>query len=352
MEKRRSKTLCFLSFLIFAGAAFLAFNHSASGQSPSVYREKHFSNLRQITSTGKNAEAYFSFDGKKLIFQATRDGFGCDQIFTMNTDGTEVRRVSTGKGQTTCGYFFPDGKRLLYSSTHLSGPDCPPAPARERRFIWPLHPFEIFTANFDGTDLQQLTSTGEYNAEATVSREGRIVFTSLRNEDLDIYTMNRDGSGIRRLTHEKGYDGGPFFSPDGKKIVYRAYYPKGKELEEYEENLKKKQIAGGRLELFVMNSDGSDQKQITDNGATNFAPFFHPDGREIIFASNLHQPGGRSFNLYRININGTGLDQVTYHSGFDSFPMFSPDGKQLVFISNRNAKSPGEFNIFLADWVP
>jgi TolB protein len=248
---------------------------------------------------------------------------------------------------------FPDGKRILYSSTHHINPDFPPARPKEKRFIWPLHPFEIFTAKKDGSDLKALTSTESYNAEATVSRDGKIVFTSLREGDLDIYTTNQDGSNVKRLTHQKGYDGGPFFSADGKMIVYRAYHPKDKkELEEYEGNLAKRQIVGGRLELFVMNSDGSNQKQITDNGASNFCPFFHPSGKQIIFSSNLHQPGGREFNLYSIHVDGTGLERITFHSGFDSFPMFSPDGKRLVFVSNRNAKHPGEFNIFLADWIP
>ena len=325
----------------------------SEGQNLHLPQEKQLANLRQLTFEGKNAEAYFSFDGKKFIFQSTRNGFQCDQIFIMNEDGSNIQLVSTGKGQTTCGYFLPDGKRILYSSTHHINPDCPPARPREKRFIWPLHPFEIFTAKKDGSDLKALTSTESYNAEATVSRDGKIVFTSFREGDLDIYTTNQDGSNVKRLTHQKGYDGGPFFSADGKMIVYRAYHPKDKkELEEYEGNLAKRQIVGGRLELFVMNSDGSNQKQITDNGASNFCPFFHPSGKQIIFSSNLHQPEGREFNLYSIHVDGTGLERITFHSGFDSFPMFSPDGKRLVFVSNRNAKHPGEFNIFLADWIP
>jgi len=328
-------------------------NQKAEGNSTLLPQEKHLRNIRQLTFGGKNAEAYFSFDGKKLIFQSTRNGFQCDQIFTMNLDGGDLRLVSTGKGQTTCAYFFPDGHRILYSSTHHINPDCPPARPRERRFIWPLHPYEILTAKMDGSDLKRLTFTESYNAEATVSKEGKIVFTSLREGDLDIYTMNPDGSDLKRLTHQKGYDGGPFFSADGKMIVYRAYHPKDKkELEEYEENLAKRQVVGGRLELFVMDSDGSNQKQITDNGASNFCPFFHPERKQIIFSSNLHQPEGREFNLYLINLDGTGLERITFHPGFDSFPMFSPDGKRLVFVSNRNAKHPGEFNIFLADWIP
>ncbi len=316
-------------------------------------QEKRLTNIRQLTFGGKNAEAYFSFDGRKLIFQSTREGFQCDQIFIMNVDGRDVRRVSTGKGKTTCAYFFPGDQEFLYSSTHLSSPDCPPVPPRGKRFIWPLHPFEIFTAKTDGRDLKQLTSTGDYNAEATVSKDGKIVFTSLREGDLDIYTMNQDGSGIRRLTYQKGYDGGPFFSSDGKMIVYRAYHPKNSsDLEEYEASLSKRQVVGGTLELFVMNSDGSNQRQITNHGASNFCPFFHPSGKQIIFSSNLHQPQGRGFSLYLIHVNGTGLERITFHPGFDAFPMFSPDGKKLVFISNRNARQPGEFNIFIADWVP
>ena len=332
---------------------FLVLDLKAKEASPLSGEEKHLANIRQLTSGGKNAEAYFSFDGRKLIYQATREGFQCDQIFTVNDDGSQIRLVSTGKGQTTCAYFFPDGERILYSSTHHIRSDCPPVPPRGKRFIWPLHPYEIFSSKSDGSNLKPLTFTGDYNAEATVSKDGKIVFTSLREGDLDIYTMNSDGSGVKRLTHQKGYDGGPFFSSDGKMIVYRAYHPKDvNELKEYEENLAKSQVVGGRLELRVMKSDGSDQKQVTNNGASNFCPFFHPNGRQIIFSSNLHQPEGREFNLYLINVDGTGQERITFHSGFDSFPMFSPDGKRLVFISNRNAKHPGEFNIFLADWIP
>jgi len=354
MKKYRTKKVFEIVLLtIILAGVFMSSVAETESSSLLLPQEKHLRNVRQLTFGGKNAEAYFSFDGTKLIFQATRDGFQCDQIFLMDIEKNDIRLVSTGKGQTTCSYFYPDGRRILYSSTHHIQPGCPPPPPREKRYVWPLHPYEIFTAKTDGSDLKQLTFTGDYNAEATVSGDGRIVFTSVREGDLDIYTMNPDGSGIKRLTHEKGYDGGPFFSADGKRIVYRAYHPKEKqELEEYEKNLAIRQIAGGRLELFVMKSDGSDKKQVTNNGAANFCPFFHPDGKQIIFSSNLHRPDGREFNLYVVNVDGTGFERVTFHPGFDSFPMFSPDGKRLVFISNRNAKEPGEFNIFLADWVP
>jgi Tol biopolymer transport system component len=338
---------------LVTGAALFFFAPGTESNSLLLPQEKHLKNVRQLTLGGKYAEAYFSFDGTKLVFQATRDGFQCDQIFVMDLAKNETRLVSTGRGQTTCAYFTPDGERILYASTHHLRPDCFPARPREKRFVWPLHPYEIFSAKSDGSDLKQLTFTGDYNAEATVSGDGRIVFTSVRDGDLDIYTMNPDGSGLKRLTHEKGYDGGPFFSSDGKMIVYRAYHPREREeLEEYEKNLAMRQITGRTLELFVMKSDGSEKRQVTNNGAANFCPFFHPNGKQIVFSSNLHRPDGREFNLYVVNTDGTGLERITFHEGFDSFPMFSPDGKQLVFISNRNAKSPGEFNIFLAEWIP
>jgi Tol biopolymer transport system component len=257
-RKKRGKTLLVVPLIgLLIGPLMLA-NQKGNGQSLSLPQEKHLANLRQLTFEGKNAEAYFSFDGKKLIFQSTRDGFQCDQIFVMNLDGGDVRLVSTGKGQTTCAYFFLGDQRILYSSTHHINPDCPPPRPREKRFIWPLSPYEIFTAKRDDSDLRQLTFTGSYNAEATVSRDGKIVFTSFREGDLDIYMMNQDGNDVKRLTHQKGYDGGPFFSADGKMIVYRSYHPADKkELEEYEENLAKRQVVGGRL------GDRSSSPQIT-----------------------------------------------------------------------------------------
>lgn len=334
-----------LLILMLTGPLFITDLKGEDGSLLFPQEEKHLANMRQLTFGGKNAEAYFSFDEKKLIFQATRDGFQCDQIFIMDIDGSDIHLVSTGKGQTTCAYFFPDGERILYSSTHHIQPNCLPPPPRGKRFVWPLHPYEIFTSKTDSADLKQLTFNGDYNAEATISKDGKIVFTSLREGDLDIYTMNLDGSGLRRLTYQNGYDGGPFFSHDGKMIVYRAYHPKNfKELEEYKDNLSKRQIIGGRLELFLMKSDGSDQKQITDNGASNFCPFFHPNGKQIIFSSNLHHPEGREFNLYLINLDGTGLERITFHSGFDSFPMFSPDGSNW-------SSSPIEMQSILASSI-
>jgi TolB protein len=317
--------------------------------------ETYLKNLKQLTFGGQNAEAYFSFDGNKIIFQSTRPPYECDQIFSMNVDASDVKLLNSGKGRTTCGFFFPDGKQFIYASTHLAGETCPPAPDRSQGYVWPIYPaYEIFSANLDGSGLKRLTKNPGYDAEGTISPDGKkIVFTSMRSGDLDIYTMNADGSGTKRLTTEKGYDGGPFFSWDGRSIVYRAYHPKSKdELKEYESLLKQNLIKPTRAEIFIMSADGANKRQLTNNGAANWAPFLHPNNRQIIFSSNLHDPERRSFSLYVINVDGTGLERVTYGERFDSFPMFSRDGKRLLFASTRNAKESREFNIFIGDWIP
>jgi Tol biopolymer transport system component len=320
--------------------------------------ERHLKNVRQLTFGGQNAEGYFSADDRWLIFQHMGDGVPCDRIYTLPLEVTEKlptpRQISSGKGRTTCGYFFPSGDRVLYSSTHLGGDACPPTPDYSRGYVWPIYDsYDIFTARRDGSHVRRLTRTPGYDAEATISRDGKkIVFTSMRDGDLEIYTMNADGSSVRRLTHEVGYDGGPFFSADGSKIVYRAQHPKTpSEVAEYKSLLAEGLIRPGNLELWVMNADGSGKRQITGNGAANFAPFWHPDGKRIIFASNRSDPKGREFDLYLVNADGTGLERVTDHPDFDGFPMFRSDGKQLVWASNRNGKRPRETNLFLADWV-
>jgi len=316
--------------------------------------ETHLQNLKQLTFGGQNAEAYFSFDGSKIIFQSTRPPFECDQIFSMNNDGSDVKLLSTGKGRTTCGFFFPDGKRFIYASTHLAGDACPPAPDRSKGYVWPVYPaYELFSANLDGSGLTRVTKSPGYDAEGTLSPAKKIAFTSMRSGDLDIYTMNANGTGTKRLTSERGYDGGPFFSWDGKTIVYRAYHPKTRdELKEYESLLAQNLIKPSRAEIFMMSADGSKKSQLTNNGAANWAPFLHPNNRQIIFSSNLHDPERKSFSLYLINVDGTRQERVTYGARFDSFPMFSRDGKKLVFASTRNGKEAREFNIFIADWVP
>ena len=334
--------------------------------------ERHLTNIRQLTFGRKNAEAYFSFSGSKLIFQSTnnwmKDTFaaasqpadqplGCYQMYIMDLESEKIRMVSPGVGTTTCGYFFPGDRRVLYSSTHLRGPNCPPQPKRDGAYRWALDDYDLFSVRIDGLDPQRLTNTPGYDAEATVSPNGKtIVWTSVRDGDLDIYAMDLDGTHPRRLTQEIGYDGGPFFSPDSKRIVYRAQHPSNQEeLDHYKALLAQNLVEPGRLELFIMNADGSNKQQVTSNGASNFSPYFHPDGHRLIFSSNVdtRNEGGRpEFHLYLVNEDGSGLERLTFDGKFNSFPMFSPDGKRLVWASDRQAKEPGEFNVFLADWVP
>lgn len=314
--------------------------------------EKHFKNIKMLTNDGENAEAYYSFDGKKLVYQSTFDTIECDQIFTMNIDGTEKKMISTGKGRTTCSYFYPDETKIIYASTHHHNLDCPPPPDRSKGYVWKLYEtFDIFLK--DGNELKQLTNTDGYDAEATVSPKGdKVVFTSLRNGDPELYVMNLDGSDQTRLTFEKGYDGGAFFSHDGNKIVFRASRPVTEEqLADYNDLVENGYVRPSALEIFVMDADGKNMKQITNLGKASFAPFFHPSGKKIIFSSNYNGDNPRDFNLWMINVDGTGLERITYNSSFDGFPMFSPDGKYLVFGSNRFNKNESDTNIFIAEWV-
>jgi Tol biopolymer transport system component len=316
--------------------------------------ESHLRNARQLTFGGQNAEAYFSIDDRYLILQSTHGEYQCDQIFTMPVAGGDMQLVSTGEGRTTCSYFFPSGDKILYSSTHLGDAACPPPPDYSQGYVWALYPaWDVFVANADGSGIEQLTDTPRYDAEATISRDGSsIVFTSLRDGDLDIYSMDPDGSNLRKLTDELGYDGGPFFSYDGSKIVYRAFHPQTEEEEaDYLRLLEQDMIRPRTLEIFIMDADGSNKQQLTDNGAANFAPYFFPSGDRIIFVSNMADPGGRDFDLYAINIDGTGLERITYHEEFDGFPMFNSDGTKLVWGSNRHNANPGDTNIFVADWI-
>lgn len=321
---------------------------------PTDPRERHLANLRQLTSGGENAEAYFSFDGRRLIFQSTRPPFACDQIFSMDLKGQNLRLLSTGKGRTTCPYFYPDNRHFIYASTHEKDLNCPPPPSAAGGYAWPLNPnYDIYLASLDDLTPRPLTRTPGYDAEATVSPKGdRVVFTSVRDGDLELYTMNPDGSDVRRITHELGYDGGAFFSPDGSMLVWRASRPSpGRETEEYQKLLAQGLVRPSKLDICVARADGTSVQRLTSNGAANFAPAWHPSGKKIIFVSNLHDPKSRNFDLYLINLDGTGLERVTYFEDFDGFPLFSPDGKKLVFCSNRFNSRPGETNVFLADWV-
>jgi TolB protein len=270
----------------------------------------------------------------------------------MNVDGSGVRHVSTGAGKTTCGYFFDGDRKIFFASTHAADTACPPKPDPSKGYVWGLDPYDIYTANDDGSNLKRLTNYDVYTAEGTLSPDGQtIVFTSLKDGDLDIYTMRIDGTHLKRLTFQPGYDGGPFWSHDGKKIVYRAWHPSDTALTNYQSLLKQRLVRPNRMEIWVMNADGSDQHQITNLGGANFAPYFTPDDHKIIFSSNYTDPHSRNFDLYLVNTDGSGLEQVTVDKEFDGFPMFSPDGRKLVWASGRGAKV-GELNLFLADWRP
>ncbi len=320
--------------------------------------ERHLSNIHQLTDGGENAEAYFSRDGKWITFQSSREGRTCDQQYVMRSDGSDVRRVSNGLGKTTCGWFLPDGKRLFFGSSHAHDSICPPKPDPSAGYVWPLDPFDIYTVNIDGTGLKRLTHYDTYTAEGVLSPDGkRIVFTSLKDGDLDIYTMNVDGSDVRRLTNTPGYDGGPWWSPDGTKIVYRAHHPADSaQLADYRALLARKMVRPSRVELFVMNADGSDNHQVTALGGANFGPSWTPDGKKIIFASNHPAPRSGNFDLYLVDASAQKathdqVEQVTFTPVFDGFPMFSPDGKKIIWASNRHSKVATETNLYVADWT-
>jgi Tol biopolymer transport system component len=351
----------------FAVAAVLASTlvaaacvHRGAAEGPAVTPEpgeSHLANIRQLTNGGENAEAYFSHDGRRLIFQSSRDGRSCDQQYVMDVGGKNVRRVSNGRGKTTCGYFMQGDRRIFFGSSHAMETECPPRPDPSKGYVWRLDPFDIYTANPDGSDLRRLTNYGVYTTEGVLSPDGRrIVFTSLKDGDLDIYVMDADGTNVKRLTTTPGYDGGPWWSPDGTKIAYRAWHPTGAALEEYRALLAQRLVRPSRMELFVMNADGSGQRQVTELGGANFGPSWAPDGRHLIFSSNYRNPRSRNFDLFLVDASleragAAQLAQVTTHGDFDGFPMFSPDGTKLVWASNRADAKPGETNIFIADWI-
>lgn len=325
--------------------------------------EKHFKNIQQLTFGGDNAEAYFSYDGKWLIFQRTnpKEGIMCDEMFIGKIpkpgEKFEYKRISTGKGRTTCGFFTKDGKHVIYASTHLGADTCPPVPDRKKygnKYIWPLYDsYDIFMADLNGKIVKQLTKSKGYDAEATLSPDGnKMIYTSDKDGDIDLYIMDLKTGKEKRVTNTLGYDGGAWFSPDGKKIIWRASRPKtDAEVKEYKELLAENLVAPTNMEVFVANADGSNVKQVTNFGNANWAPSFMHDSKRIIFASNHQSKRGYPFNLYTINGDGTNLEKVTAEKIFDAFAMFSPDGKKLVFCSNRNNGGTHDTNIFVADWI-
>ncbi len=313
----------------------------------------HLSNIKQLTFGGQNAEAYWGPDGKRLIFQATRKPAECDQMYIMNADGSDQHMVSNGKGRTTCGFFLPDNKHIIYASTHGASDACPTPPDRSKGYAWGVFPgYDIYLATDDGKILKNLTDSPGYDAEATVNyRTKRIVYTSLASGDLDLWTMELDGSNKKQVTSAVGYDGGADFSPDGKKIAWRGNHPSTPEtMSRYKELLSNNLVTPMKMELMIADSDGKNMKQITDFGCASFAPAFTNDGKQIVFASNKLNCDGRKFELFIINVDGTGLEQITNFGGFTSFADISPDGKKLVFVSDYNAKERYEFNVFTADW--
>src|SRR5688572_9713808 len=325
--------------------------------------ETHLSSIQQLTFGGDNAEAYWSYDGKRIVFQRTntKEGLMCDQIFIGKVPQTanekfEYKMVSTGKGRTTCPYFTKDGKHIIYASTHLAADSCPPVPDRKKygnKYIWPLYDsYDIFMADLNGKIVKQLTSTKGYDAEPTLSPDGKMmIYTSDKEGDIDLYIMDLKTGKEKRVTNTLGYDGGAWFSPDGKKIIWRASRPKLEaEIKEYRELLAEHLVAPTNMEVFVANADGSNVKQVTTFGQANWAPTFMPDSKRIIFASNHEYKRGFPFNLYTINEDGSGLSKVSRDKGFDAFPMFSPDGKKIIFSSNRNNGGTRDTNVFIADW--
>lgn len=316
--------------------------------------EVHFGNFRRLSTLGEHAEGYFSWAGDRISMQATIPPYECDQIFTLDLLTGTRTLVSTGTGRTTCAYFYPGDDKVIFASTHAADPGCLPPPDFSKGYVWKIFPqFEIYVRDLNSGELSVLAPHEGYDAEATVSPRGdKVVFTSTRNGDLDIYTMNLDGSDVLQLTDQLGYDGGPFYSPDGSKIVYRAFYPKTEaETARYRELLAIDTIEPMALQLMVMDADGKNKRQITDNGCANFAPYYHPDGKRIIFCSNYPEPRGHDFNLFLIGEDGKNMEQVTHYPGFDGFPMFSHDGKRLIFASNRKNAHPGNTNLFLVDWI-
>ncbi|MEO7924384.1 MAG: hypothetical protein ABIR30_11960 [Chitinophagaceae bacterium] len=349
---------------------FISCNNSAklATQAPGVdtlryAEETHFKNIQQLTFGGDNAEAYWSFDSKWLVFQRTnpKEGINCDQIFIgkapKNGEAFTYKMISSGKGRTTCPFFTKDGRHIIYASTHLGSNECPPTPDRSKygnKYIWPLYDsYDIFMADLDGKIIKQLTNSKGYDAEATLSPDGkRMLYTSDKDGDIDLYIMNLETGAEKRVTNILGYDGGAWFSPDGTKLIWRASRPKTEaEIKEYKDLLAENLVAPTNMEVWVADAEGSNPRQVTSYGQANWAPAYMPDSKHIIFASNHEYKRGFPFNLYTINEDGTNLQKISRDKGFDAFPMFSPDGKKIVFCSNRNNGGTRDTNVFIADWV-
>lgn len=352
MQPQKTLAGALLAVTVASGVAMAQETGEAESGRIHYDGERHLANVRQLTFGGQNAEAYFSSDGSELIMQATRGDLQCDAIFRMDADGSDLRMVSSGKGTTTCSFIAPDNSAIIYASTHLAGPKCPPKPDYSRGYVWPIYAgYDIYRAGPEGEDPVRLTQTPGYDAEGVYSPAGdRILFTSMRTGDLELFMMRPDGTDVEQLTDTPGYDGGAFFSRDGTSIVWRASRPEGQALADHRALLAQNLTRPGKLDIYIMNLEDRKPIRLTDNGAANFGPYWHPDGKSIIFASNMADPKGRNFDLYLIDVETREIERVTAYPGFDGFPMFSYDGTRLVFASNRNGKARGETNVFIADW--
>jgi TolB protein len=353
-----------VTLVSFKTGTSLNIAHSPLSDTIHYPEEIHFKNVQQLTFGGDNAEAYWSFDGKSIVFQRTiaKEGIPCDQIFVGKIpqkpgDKFEYKMVSTGKGRTTCPFFTKDDKHIVYASTHLGSDACPPTPDRAKygnKYIWPLYDsYDIFMADLNGKIVKQLTNAPGYDAEATLSPDGKkMIYTSDKDGDIDLYIMDLEKGTEVRVTNTLGYDGGAWFSPDGKKIIWRASRPRtDAEIKEYKDLLAENLVAPTNMEVFVADADGRNPRQVTKYGQANWAPAFMPDSKRIIFASNHEYKRGFPFNLYTINEDGSNLQKISRDKGFDAFPMFSPNGKKIVFCSNRNNGGTRDTNVFIADWV-
>ena len=316
--------------------------------------EIHFGTIRRLTTEGENAEGYFSWGGNRITYQATFGERECDQIYELDLLSGKRRLVSTGTGRTTCSYFMPEDKQIIFASTHKADDGCLTPPDRSQGYVWKIYPeFDLFIRDLETWEIKPIAHHDGYDAEAVVSPNGKhIVFTSIRSGDLEIFIMDTDGSNLKQLTDELGYDGGPFFSADSSKIVYRSFYPKTQEeTERYKMLLAKDSIEPMALQIRTMNIDGSNKFQVTDNESANFGPYWHPSGESIIYSSNQMSESGRDFDLFMIDADGSNNRRITYCPSFDGFPMFSHDGKHLIFASNRNSKKRGDTNLFIAEWL-
>ena len=336
-------------FFIWIAPAILFFTFSCNNSQTFIIAD-----VQQLTFEGDNGEGYLNQEETQVVFQSKRDGNDCDKLYLVDIDGKNLKEFPLRDGAFTCAHYALDNEFIFFSSTMKDGPECPeiykhPNP---RKYIWPLRNYEIY--KWDGNTATQLTNAPGYNAETTTHpTERKVIFTSMREGDIDLYEMDYDGENVKRITTELGYDGGAFYSPDGNSIVWRAWYPSNDaEREKWSINLDNRYIDAVPLDIYIASRDGSNKQRLTDNGATNWSPSWHPNGKHIVFSSNMddwredYNAFGSNFELYMIEIETLKLTRLTDNDTFDSFPVISKKGK-IIFSSNRNAKNARQTNIFV-----